>query len=111
MNYTHYDYLELPPGAPAERIEAAYAQLLGRFHGGEAEGRGDLTGLVRRIHAAYEVLHSEELRRVYDEQLAREAAQADRELKAELDQSSMRATRRVQDVPQPLNAAFSALAA
>ena len=25
VNYTHYDYLELAPGATSNRIEAAYA--------------------------------------------------------------------------------------
>jgi len=31
VNYTHYDYLELAPGATSNRIEAAYAALLERF--------------------------------------------------------------------------------
>ena len=55
MDYTHYDYLELSPGAPRERIEAAYARVLERFNGADGGGQ-DLSGLVRMIHAAYHVL-------------------------------------------------------
>src|SRR6185437_5189908 len=39
VNYTHYDYLELPPGAAPARIEAAYAKLTARFE--EAAGEQD----------------------------------------------------------------------
>jgi molecular chaperone DnaJ len=110
MNYTHYDYLELSPGAPRERIEAAYARVLERFNGGAAGGQ-DLSGLVRMIHAAYSVLADPEARRAYDDQLQREAEAADRELKAMLDTQPPPSLRRVQRVPEPLDFAFTALAA
>ena len=43
MIYTHYDYLEIAPGAPRERIEAAYARVLERFNYGiTPAGRGEL---------------------------------------------------------------------
>jgi DnaJ-class molecular chaperone len=108
--YTHYDYLEVPPGAPRERIEAAYARVLERFNDGMAPSGQDLSGLVRMIHSAYRVLSDPDSRRAYDAQLARDAHQADAELKADLD-ARARLPRRVQDVPEPLNAAFAALAA
>ena len=66
MNYTHYDYLELAPGATAKRIEAAYAALLERFQYGTTDAGQDLSGLVRMIHAAYEVLSDPETRKAYD---------------------------------------------
>ena len=79
MNYTHYDFLDLAPGAPSARIEAAYAQVMERFqYGGVTEAGQDLSGLVRLIHAAYEVLSNADTRRAYDAKLAREAAAADR---------------------------------
>ena len=108
MNYTHYDYLELPPGATPACIEAAYAKLTARF---EQAAEQDFAGLVRLIHAAYEVLRDDEARKAYDQALADEAARADVELKAELDAQAPKPFRRVQGVPQPLNAAFSSLAA
>ncbi len=111
MNYTHYDYLELPPGASSKRIEAAYAQMSERIEEGKASGEGDLSALVRLIHAAYEVLHDDEARKSYDRALEEEAKRADAELKAELDSQLHRPVRRVQNVPAPLNAAFSSLAA
>ena len=46
MNYTHYDYLELAPGATSKRIEAAYAALLERFQYGMTDAGQDLSGLV-----------------------------------------------------------------
>ena len=110
MIYTHYDYLEIAPGAPRERIEAAYARVLERFNDGMTPTGQDLSGLVRMIHSAYQVLADPERRQVYDAQLAREAEQADAELKAVLDRQ-IALPRRVQDVPAPLNAAFAALAA
>lgn len=109
--YTHYDYLEIAPGAPRERIEAAYACVLERFNYGMTPSGQDLSGLVRMIHAAYQVLSDAEARRAYDQQLAREADRADAELRAELDRATAPLPRRVQDVPEPLNQAFSALAA
>lgn len=111
MNYTHYDYLDLAPGASPARIEAAYAAVLERFQYGVSEAGQDLSGLVRMIHAAYEVLSRKESRRSYDDKLAHEAADADAELKATLDAQPAGPSRRVQDVPAPLREAFSALAA
>ena len=109
--YTHYDYLEIAPGAPRERIEDAYARVLERFNYGVSPGGSDLSGLVRMIHSAYQVLSDPAARQDYDSTLEREAAQADAELKAELDRKTESQPRRVQDVPEPLNAAFVALAA
>ena len=42
------------------RIEAAYAPLLERFQYGTTDAGQDLSGLVRMIHAAYEVLSNPE---------------------------------------------------
>lgn len=111
MIYTHYDYLDLAPGASVARIEAAYAQVLQRFHFGRTEAGQDLSGLIRTIHAAYRVLSDPDARRAYDEQLMREAAQADEELKADLDAQASRPPRHVQDVPAPLRLVVSQLAA
>ena len=111
MNYTHYDYLDLAPGASTARIEAAHAAVLERFQYGATEAGQDLSGLVRMIHAAYEVLSRPELRRSYDDKLAHEAAEADAELKAMLDALPTGTSRRVQDVPAPLREVFRALAA
>ena len=111
MNYTYYDYLDLPPGASSARIEAAYAQILERFGYGATEAGQDLGGLVRMIHAAYEVLSNPDSRRRYDAQLDQEAAMADAELKAVLDQQPTWLRRHVQDVPVPLQDAVRALAA
>ena len=47
VNYTHYDYLELAPGASAQRVEAAYCALLERFQYGHTDAGQDLSGLVR----------------------------------------------------------------
>jgi DnaJ-class molecular chaperone len=111
VTYTYYDYLELPPGASAARIEAAYAQLLERFGYGTTDAGQDMGGLVRMIHAAYEILSNADARRRYDTHLNQEAAMADAELKASLDQQASWLPRRVQDVPVPLERAFRALAA
>jgi DnaJ-class molecular chaperone len=108
--YTHYDYLEIAPGASRDRIEAAYARVLERFNDGMAPNGQDLSGLVRMIHSAYRVLSDPDSRQRYDAQLAREADQADAELKSILDARAA-LPRRVQDVPEALNAAFSVLAA
>ena len=102
MTYTYYDYLELPPGASRARIETAYAQLLERFGYGTTDAGQDLSGLVRMVHAAYQVLTDPEERQRYDAQLAREAAAADAELKAALDQPASWLPRRVQSIPGPL---------
>jgi curved DNA-binding protein CbpA len=103
--YTHYDYLELPPGASATRIEAAYRTLKQRLNGDTDEA------LVRLIHEAYAVLSDPEQRLSYDESLRREAEEADAELKALLDEKGARRARHVQDVPAPLAAALTAWAA
>lgn len=102
MTYTHYDYLDLAPGASTARIEAAYAAVLERFNYGGTDNGQDLSGLVRRIHAAYEILSSPEQRQRYDAELARDAASADAELKAALDAQPVAGTRLVQDVPAAL---------
>jgi DnaJ-like protein len=103
--YTHYDYLELPPGASATRIEAAYHTLKQRLNG-DADQM-----LVRLIHEAYAVLSDPDRRRFYDAALQRDAADADAELLACLDQRAALWPRHVQDVPAPLIAAMSAWAA
>lgn len=111
MDYTHYDYLELAPGASAARVETAYLQLIERFQYGSTDAGQDLSGLVRLVHEAYDVLSNPVTRRAYDAELARAAQRADDELKVLLDAQATRPTRRVQDVPEPLNAAFGELAA
>ena len=111
MTYTHYDYLDLAPGASPARIEAAYAAVLERFQYGATEAGQDLTGLVRMIHAAYEVLSRPDSRRSYDAQLAREAAEADAELKKTLDALPVEGARLVQDVPAALRSTITSLAA
>src|SRR3974390_3059360 len=97
--YTHYDYLDLAPGASTARIEAAYAQVLERFGYGGADLEQDMGGLVRMIHAAYEVLSDPQKRRRYDEELAREAALADAELKSVLYLPSGSVAQRLPDAP------------
>jgi curved DNA-binding protein CbpA len=111
VNYTHYDFLELPPGADSVSIEAAYVALLERMSYGASESGQDLSGLVRRIHAAYDVLSDPVKRELYDASLAAEAERADSELRSMLDAPGARIARRVQDVPPPLIAAFAPLAA
>ena len=111
VNYTHYDYLDLAPGASTARIEAAYAAVLERFQYGATDAGQDLSGLVRMIHAAYEVLSNPDRRRRYDAQLAAEAAEADAELKSTLDAQPAAGTRFVQDVPGTLRAVMPPLAA
>jgi curved DNA-binding protein CbpA len=107
VDYTHYDFLDLPPGASAARIEAAYQTIKQRFHGSADED------LVRLIHEAYTVLSDAQRRQVYDSELERIAAAADAELRAalDLDVPTKRSSRRVQDVPLPLATAISAWAA
>jgi DnaJ-class molecular chaperone len=111
VNYTHYDFLEIAPGADSARVEAAYVALLERMSFGASESGQDLSGLVRRIHAAYDVLSDPDKREAYDAMLAAEAEEADIELKSMLDKPGARSTRRVQDVPPPLAAAFAPMAA
>jgi curved DNA-binding protein CbpA len=105
MEYTHYDYLELPPGASAARIEAAYQTIRQRMN-----GQGDPM-LLSMVQQAYIVLSDPKLRCAYDEYLERIAGEADLELKSVLDDHATRLPRRVQDVPAPLIAALSAWAA
>ena len=111
MNYTHYDYLELAPGAASSRIEAAYCALLERFQYGMTDAGQDLSGLVRMIHAAYFVLSDPDQRRAYDERLSNEAAAADAELQSQLDAAALTGFTRVQRVPETLLATLPELAA
>jgi curved DNA-binding protein CbpA len=91
VHYTHYDYLDLPPGASPARVEAAYHTIRQRLN-------GDVDPeLVRLIHAAYAVLSNTDLRQDYDAQLRRIEAQADAELKALLDAHAARPPRRAKD--------------
>ncbi len=109
--YTYYDYLELPPGASPAKVEAAYGQLLQRFGYGTTDAGQDMSGLVRMIHAAYEVLSNPDSRRRYDADLSRDAAMADAELKATLDRQASAPVRRIQDPPASLRTAVEAMAA
>src|SRR5690349_24093621 len=102
VNYTHYDYLELAPGASAQRVEAAYCALLERFQYGMTDAGQDLSGLVRMIHAAYAVLSDPEQRKTYDERLSQEAAAEDAELQSQLDAQALPGFTRVQQVPETL---------
>ncbi len=111
MSYTFYDYLDLPPGASPAQIEASYVSLLERFGYGTTDAGQDMSGLVRMIHSAYEVLSNPDARRGYDAELAQEAAMADAELKASLDQQASVRERRVQNPPAALRNAFAAVAA
>ena len=111
MNYTHYDYLELAPGASSKRVEAAYCALLERFQYGHTEAGQDLSGLVRMIHAAYAVLSDPEQRRMYDEKLTKEAQAADAELQSQLDAAALTGFTRVQQGPETLLATLPELAA
>jgi DnaJ-class molecular chaperone len=103
--YTHYDYLDLPPGASTACIEAAYQLIKERLNGHSDES------LVRQIHEAYSVLSSPERRRIYDYVLKRAAEEADRELKACLDELANPLARHVQEVPSALQVAMAAWAA
>ena len=111
MIYTYYDYLELPPTASASRIDAAYGVLLQRFGYGTTDSGQDMSGLVQMIQTAYDVLSDPEARQRYDATLAQEAAMADAELKALLDQQAAVTQRHVQSPLPALRIAFSALAA
>ena len=84
-DYTHYDYLDLAPGASPAGSRPRTRSCCERFGYGATDAGQDLSGLVRMIHAAYEVLSNPESRRRYDAELAHEAAMADAELKATLD--------------------------
>jgi len=110
VSYTFYDYLDLPPGATAAQIEASYVALLERFGYGMTDAGQDMSGLIRMIHSAYEVLSNAETRTRYDAELVQEAAMADAELKASLDQR-VGHTQRVQNPPAALRNALAAVAA
>jgi DnaJ-like protein len=109
VNYTHYDYLDIAPGADRARIETAYLALIEKLQYGQTDAGQDLSGLVRRIHTAYEVLSHSDQRAAYDAKLAQEAEEADWELKSLLDQPHTH--RHVQEVPAEYIAAATALAA
>jgi DnaJ-class molecular chaperone len=111
VTYTYYDYLDLPPGASPAQIESSYVSLLERFGYGTTDAGQDMSGLVRMIHSAYEVLSTPEARQRYDADLAQEAAMADAELKASLDQQASASHRRVQNPPASLRNTFAAVAA
>src|ERR1039457_3800149 len=102
MDYTHYDFLDLPPGASMARIEAAYQTIKQRLNGYSDEQ------MIRMIHEAYTILSNAERRQQYDQELQRVAAAADAELKNALDNQGSRPARRVQDVPMPLLTVVSA---
>ena len=110
MSYTYYDYLDLPPAATAAQIEASYVALLERFGYGVTDAGQDMSGLIRMIHSAYEVLSDVQKRQRYDAELVREAAMADAELKASLDQQAGHPLR-VQNPPAALRYALVAVAA
>ena len=111
MNYTYYDYLELPPGASEKRVEAAYVAMVERFGYGTTDSGQDMSGLLRLIQTAYEVLSNPTSREGYDATLAKEAAMADAELKASLDQLAIGGQRCVQNPPASLQNAVRAIAA
>ena len=111
MSYTFYDYLDLPPAASPAQIEASYVALLERFGYGMTDAGQDMSGLIRMIHSAYEVLSNPDTRRSYDAELGQEAAMADAELKASLDQQAGGTKRRVQNPPSALRNALAAVAA
>jgi DnaJ-class molecular chaperone len=105
MDYTHYDFLDLPPGASPARIEAAYQTIKQRLNGHSDEQ------MIRMIHEAYTILSDTERRHAYDQELHRIAEAADAELKSALDNQVPRPGRRVQDVPMPLLTVVRAWAA
>jgi len=110
VNYTHYDYLGLAPDATPARIEAAYLALLERFGYGTTDAGQDMSNRVVMIHAAYNILMDSGARARYDATLAREAAMADAELKATLDQRDSGARYRGED-PAWLDDTYAAIAA
>jgi DnaJ-class molecular chaperone len=111
VSYTHYDYLELPHDASPARIEAAYLGLLERFGYGMTDAGQDMSNRVALIHAAYNILANPAARADYDATLAREAAMADAELKATLDQLNTGARYRAEDPPAWLDDPYAAIAA
>ena len=85
--------------------------MLERLQYGVSEVGQDLSGLIRRIHAAYDVLSNPGKRSAYDASLAEEAAQADIELKRVLAQPSKGSQRFVQEAPIALVKAIKQAAA
>jgi DnaJ-class molecular chaperone len=69
-----------------------------------------MSGLLAMVHSAYKVLSDPEARQRYDAALAREAAMADAELKATLDQHGTGTGLR-QMAPDSLRDALAAIAA
>jgi DnaJ-class molecular chaperone len=110
VSYTYYDYLDLPPGASPTQIESSYIAILERFGYGTTDAGQDMSGLIRMIHAAYDVLSNPESRQRYDATLVQEAAMADAELKASLDQQALSRSR-YQNAPASLRNALAAVAA
>jgi curved DNA-binding protein CbpA len=111
VNYTLYDYLNLPPDASPAQIEAAYLELLERFGYGRTDAGQDMSGRVMMIHTAHDVLANPSARAGYDATLAREAAMADAELKATLDQRDAGARPGVEEPPAWLDDSRTAIAA
>ena len=111
MTYTHYDYLDLAPGASPARIEAAYARVLERFGYGMTDSGQDMSGLVREVHAAYAVLSNPQARERYDAELERAARVADLELKDMLARAIPWNQRVAQNAPPALERACRSLAA
>jgi curved DNA-binding protein CbpA len=104
VQYTHYDYLELAPGASRAAIDAAYARRLEQLGYGTRGAGNDHAALLRCVHQAYEVLADPIARKSYDARLAQEAALADAELKALLDSVALKPQRSVVDMAMAANA-------
>jgi DnaJ-class molecular chaperone len=111
VGYTYYDYLEIAPGATPARIESAYLLLVERLGYGTTDAGQDTSGLVAMIHSAYTVLSNPETRDRYDATLVREAAMADAELKATLDQRDAGAHCHSEVPPAWLDDTYAAIAA
>jgi DnaJ-class molecular chaperone len=111
VSYTYYDYLDVPSGATPARIDAAFLSQLERLRYGSSEAGQDMSGLVALVQSAYDVLSNPEARERYDATLAREAAVADAELKATLDQHGTGTGHRLQVAPDAWRDALAAIAA
>ena len=111
MIYTHYDYLDLAPGAPRGAHRGRVCAVLERFQYGAHRAGQDLSGLVRMIHSAYHVLSDPEARRAYDAQLAREARRPTPSSRPSSTRSPRKPARHAQDVPAALRAVLTQLAA
>ena len=111
MSYTYYDYLDLPFVATLARVEATFMSQLERLRYGSSDAGQDMSGLLALVQSAYSVLSDPAARERYDATLAREAALADAELKATLDQHGMRSGQRLQLAPDSWRDALTAIAA